>query len=52
MRFAKRLESQANKGFGIYEVAAGMQASNTDIIHLEFGRPSEDTPLHIVVCAL
>jgi len=41
--------SQAGKTFGMYELAARLQADNqdADIIHLEIGRPSFDTPLHI-----
>ncbi len=41
--------SQAGKTFGMYELAAKLQAENNaaDIIHLEIGRPSFDTPLHI-----
>ena len=44
---AQRLHSQANKGFGMYEVAARLQSSGVDIIHLEVGRPADDTPVHI-----
>lgn len=44
---AKRMESQRNKGFGIFETAARLQGEGADIIHLEFGRPSFDTPEHI-----
>ncbi|MFT5351671.1 MAG: aspartate aminotransferase [Planctomycetota bacterium] len=47
--YAKRMASQATKTFGMYEATARLQAedSNADIIHLEIGRPSFDTPLHI-----
>jgi aspartate aminotransferase len=41
------MESQAGKGFGMFETAARLQAEGADIIHLEVGRPSADTPLHI-----
>jgi aspartate aminotransferase len=44
---AQRLHSQAMKGFGMYEVAARLQSSGADIIHLEVGRPADDTPKHI-----
>ena len=32
---AQRLHSQATKGFGMYEVAARLQSSGVDVIHLE-----------------
>jgi aspartate aminotransferase len=41
------MSSQAKKGFGMYEVAARLQQSGADVIHLEVGRPSSDTPVHI-----
>jgi aspartate aminotransferase len=44
---AQRLHSQAMKGFGMYEVAARLQGSGVDVIHLEVGRPADDTPAHI-----
>jgi aspartate aminotransferase len=44
---AQRLHSQAMKGFGMYEVAARLQSSGVDVIHLEVGRPADDTPVHI-----
>ena len=46
---AKRMLSQASKSFGMYEVAAQLASQDpaADIIHLEVGRPSFDTPLHI-----
>ena len=44
---AQRLHSQAMKGFGMYEVAARLQSSGADVIHLEVGRPADDTPVHI-----
>ncbi len=44
---AARMASQATKGFGMFEVAARMNVPDKDIIHLELGRPSADTPLHI-----
>jgi len=47
--YAKRMTSQASKSFGSYEAAAKLEAENSDvdIIHLEIGRPSFDTPSHI-----
>lgn len=44
---ARRLASQADKGFGMYETARELEQSGADIIHLEVGRPSFDTPLHV-----
>lgn len=44
---AQRMLTQAGKGFGMYEAAARLQATGVDIIHLEVGRPSHDTPVHI-----
>ena len=46
---AKRMLSQASKSFGMYDAAAKLALENpeADIIHLEVGRPSFDTPLHI-----
>lgn len=44
---AHRLHSQASKSFGMYETAARLQRSGADIIHLEVGRPADDTPGHI-----
>ncbi len=44
---ARRMATQANKSFGMYEAAARLEAEGADIIHLEVGRPSEDTPVHI-----
>lgn len=39
--------SQQGKGFGMFEHAARLEAAGVDVIHLEFGRPSFDTPGHI-----
>ena len=44
---AKRMATQASKSFGMFEVAAQMEARGVDVIHLEVGRPSADTPRHI-----
>ncbi len=48
---AKRMATQAGKGFGMYEVAVELENSGIDVIHLEFGRPSMDTPSHIKAAA-
>lgn len=48
---AQRMATQAGKSFGMYEVAARLQASGVDVIHLEVGRPSADTPAHIKAAA-
>jgi aspartate aminotransferase len=47
IRIAKRLETQAQKSFGMYESALELENTGADLIHLEIGRPSSDTPLHI-----
>ncbi len=44
---AQRMLSQQGKGFGMFEVAARLEGEGVDVIHLEFGRPSFDTPQHI-----
>ncbi len=44
---AARMATQKNKGFGMYEQAARLERDGVDVIHLEFGRPSFDTPAHI-----
>ena len=44
---ARRMATQEGKGFGMYERAADLERQGMDIIHLEVGRPSFDTPLHI-----
>lgn len=45
---ADRMKSQADKGFGMWDIAEKMEKNGVDdIIHLEFGRPSFDTPIHI-----
>lgn len=48
---ARRMESQAGKSFGIYEEAALLERGGADIIHLELGRPSFDTPEHVKAAA-
>lgn len=47
MKIAKRLDSQRQKTFGMYEQAIKLKQSGVDLIHLEIGRPSSDTPQHI-----
>jgi len=42
-RFARRVTSTPAKDFGM----AGRAASLSDVIHLELGRPVDDTPRHI-----
>lgn len=44
---AKRITESSPKSFGMYEKAAVLMAQGTDVIHLEVGRPSFDTPEHI-----
>ena len=50
---ARRLIKQSEnvlspiKSFGMYEVAAELEGKGAELIHLEVGRPSFDTPLHI-----
>ncbi len=48
---ASRMATQAGKGFGMYEAAAALAASGADLIRLEVGRPSMDTPAHIKAAA-
>ena len=44
---AQRLTAGSKKSFGMYDEAAKLDAAGVDLIHLEFGRPHADTPLHI-----
>lgn len=44
---ADRIAQSSPKSFGMYEKAIPLMAKYDDIIHLEVGRPSFDTPLHI-----
>lgn len=44
---AKRIFQTSPKSFGMYEHAIPMMQRGEDLIHLEVGRPSFDTPLHI-----
>lgn len=43
-RFARRVTATSKKDFGMVARAAGMGG---DLIHLELGKPSHDTPSHI-----
>ena len=44
---AKRITESSTKSFGMYEKAIPMMAQGIDVIHLEVGMPSFDTPAHI-----
>lgn len=44
---ARRIVESSPKSFGMYEQAGKLMASGVDLIHLEVGRPSFDTPAHI-----
>ena len=44
---AKRITESSTKSFGMYEKAIPMMEQGIDIIHLEVGMPSFDTPAHI-----
>ncbi len=44
---ATRITETSPKSFGMYEKAAPLMAQGIDLIHLEVGRPSFDTPEHI-----
>jgi len=44
---AQRLTAGSKKSFGMYDEASKLDAAGADLIHLEFGRPHADTPLHI-----
>ena len=44
---ADRIAQASPKSFGMYEKAMVLMAEGKDVIHLEVGRPSFDTPKHI-----
>lgn len=44
---ADRISQSSPKSFGMYEKAAKLMRAGVDVIHLEVGRPSFDTPAHI-----
>ncbi|MDZ4366341.1 MAG: aminotransferase class I/II-fold pyridoxal phosphate-dependent enzyme [Afipia sp.] len=44
---AQRLTRGSKKSFGMYDEASKLEAQGADLIHLEFGRPHADTPVHI-----
>lgn len=48
-RFARRITQSSPKNFGMF---ARAMASGGDLIHLELGRPVEDTPEHIKEAAI
>lgn len=45
---ARRIRQGSKKSFGMFEKAMPLAAEGADLIHLEVGRPSHDTPEHIV----
>jgi aspartate aminotransferase len=44
---ADRISQSSPKSFGMYEKAMVLMAQGIELIHLEFGRPNFDTPVHI-----
>ncbi len=44
---ADRITQSSEKSFGMYEEALPLMARGIDVIHLEVGMPSFDTPVHI-----
>ncbi len=44
---ATRISASSPKSFGMYEKASKLAAGGADLIHLEVGMPSFDTPAHI-----
>lgn len=44
---ADRIVHSSEKSFGMYEEALPLMAQGVDVIHLEVGMPSFDTPAHI-----
>ena len=44
---AKRITESSTKSFGMYEKAIPLMARGVDVIHMEVGMPSFDTPAHI-----
>lgn len=44
---AERISTSSPKSFGMYEKAAKLAAAGADLIHLEVGMPSFDTPQNI-----
>lgn len=49
---AERISSSSPKSFGMYEKASKLMAQGVDLIHLEVGMPSFDTPQHIKDAAI
>ena len=44
MKIAKRITDTSKKSFGMYEKSTTLSGENSDLIHLELGRPDADTP--------
>ena len=44
---SERISTSTPKSFGMYEKAIPLMQAGVDVIHLEVGRPSFDTPEHI-----
>lgn len=44
MKIAKRITDTSKKSFGMYEKSTTLSGDNSDLIHLELGRPDADTP--------
>ena len=44
---SKRLATSLKKSFGMYEQAMVLEAKGIELIHLGFGKPYADTPVHI-----
>lgn len=44
MKIAKRITNTSKKSFGMYEKSTTLSGDNSDLIHLELGRPDADTP--------
>ena len=44
---AHRITRTSQKSYGMYEKALALEARGVDLVHLEFGRPIHDTPVHI-----
>jgi len=51
-RFARRITQTSEKSYGMFQKAAAKAATGADLIHLELGRPSHDTPDHIKQAAI
>jgi aspartate aminotransferase len=49
---ATRISASSPKSFGMYEKASQLAAGGADLIHLEVGMPSFDTPAHVKDAAI